>query len=160
MLEAAFRGYALNAVDSKSRLSVPAAFRQTIEARSGSRSIFLGPAEHGDCLVGYDAWWSGKLLDRHDARFADDYSAAESDSAVLMFGTVEELAIDDAGRVVLSPTLRDLGNLGEAGAPALFLGGGNWFQIWHPRIFLARDGLDPRLARIVRAQIAAKKIEL
>lgn len=159
MLEAAFRGYALNAVDSKSRLSVPAAFRQTIETRSANRSVILGPAEHGDCIVGYDAWWSGQLLARHDARFPED-SAAKDEAAQLLFGAVEEPGIDDAGRIVLSQTLREIGHLTETNAPALFIGGGNWFQIWHPRVFLARDGLDPRLAKIVHAQLAAKKVTL
>jgi MraZ protein len=160
VLEAAFRGYALNAVDSKSRLSVPSAFRQGIEKRSGNRTLHLGVAEHNDCLIGYDDYWSNQQLNRLAARFEGDYGPAGDDAAVMMCGGVEALAIDDAGRIVLSPVLRELANLKGDGAPALFLGGGNWFQLWNLHDYLARPGLDPRMAKIARAQAAAKGIAL
>ena len=60
---------------------------------------------------------------------------------------------DETGRCVLPPMMRELG---EIAGRALFLGTGDTFEIWNPDALLAQPGLDPRMARLVRAQLAAK----
>lgn len=153
MAGALFIGYALNAIDAKHRLSVPADYRETLDARGAARTVLLGPAERARCLVGYDPGRGDRLQEQLESRFAGDYSDARDDFARFAFGPSERATIDDAGRVVLSATLLDLGEFDKL---ALFIGAGDYFEIWNPRLLLERPGLDARLERIVRRQLAAR----
>ena len=148
-----FHGYALNAIDAKNRLSIPANFRDVILSRSENRAVVLAISEHSPCLIGYDSRRSAKLQADLEARFAGDYSAARDAQARLAFGASEHLGMEDTGRIILSPTLKDMGELDRH---AFFLGAGDYFEIWNPQLFLETAGLDPRLARIVRRQLDGK----
>src|SRR3546814_8372105 len=65
-----------------------------------------------------------------------------------------DLGYDDNGRIVLSPMIKELGELDRL---AFFIAAGDTFEIWNPNVLLEVKGAsDPRLARIVRAQIEAK----
>ena len=46
-----FQGNALNGVDAKSRLSIPAFIRSVLDRSSEPRSIFLGAHERAPCLT-------------------------------------------------------------------------------------------------------------
>lgn len=152
-----FHGYALNAIDGKNRLSIPAAFRDVILARSETRAVVLGVSEHAPCLIGYDSRRSAKLQADLEARFAGDWTPARDAQARLAFGASEHLGMEDTGRIILSPTLKDMGDLDRH---AFFLGAGDYFEIWSPKLLLAQPGLDPRLARIVGRQLADKGVAL
>ncbi|WP_194744582.1 division/cell wall cluster transcriptional repressor MraZ [Thermaurantiacus tibetensis] len=148
-----FQGTYLNQVDAKHRLSVPAPIRETIEARSGRRTVVLAPSEHAPCLVGYDVTHLETLHRQLEQRFAGDFGPARGNLARTLFASAETLAYDDTGRIILSPILRDLG---ELAGPALFLGAGDYFELWSPARFLETEGIDPRLVRTVRALLQAK----
>ncbi len=148
-----YSGAYLNAVDGKSRLSVPAPIRETIESRSGQKQLVLAPAEHNDCLVGYDLTRFESLQAEIGVRFAGDYGPARSDFARAMFGMAETLRYDDTGRIILSPILKDLGRIETT---VLLLGGGDYFELWSPEHLLETPGQDPRLLRTVRALCAAR----
>lgn len=148
-----YSGAYLNAVDSKSRLSVPAPFRETIEGRSNQKQLVLAPAEHNDCLVGYDLTRFEQLQAEIGARFAGDYGPARADFARAMFGMAETLRYDDNGRIILSPILKDLGRIDSV---ALLLGSGDYFEIWSPERMIGTPGQDPRLVRTVEALLAAR----
>lgn len=148
-----FSGAYLNQVDAKHRLSVPSALRDTIEVRSAARQLVLAPAEHSPCLVGYDITRFEAIQAQLERRFADDWGPARDDFARTMFAMAETLAWDHNGRIILTPILRDLG---ELTGPALFLGAGDYFELWSPARLLERPGADPRLVRTVRALLAAK----
>ena len=60
-MEHFFLGYALNAVDAKGRVSIPADFRGVIERRSQVSTVILGPHPTADCLVAYDRSYSASL---------------------------------------------------------------------------------------------------
>lgn len=152
-----FHGYALNAIDAKSRLSIPANFRDVILARSDTRAVVLAISEYSPCLVGYDSRRSAKLQADLETRFAGDYSPARDAQARLAFGASEHLGMEETGRIILSPTLRDMGELERY---AFFLGAGDYFEIWNPQLLLESAGLDPRLARIVRGQLDGKTAAL
>lgn len=142
-----FHGYAMNAVDAKSRLSVPATYREAIEARSHQRAIVVAPHETAPCLIGYDPAHSSTLAGQLEARFAGDYGAARDAAARMAFGATELLPYDDNGRVVLSPMLKELGEIDRL---VFFLALGAHFEIWNPDVLLAQKALDARLERIVR----------
>jgi MraZ protein len=148
-----FSGAYLNQVDAKHRLSVPAALRETVEARSATKAVVLAPAEHAPCLVGYDITHFERIQSQVETRFAGDFGPSRSAFARAMFGMAERLAYDDNGRIILSAILRDLG---ELAGPALFLGAGDYFELWSPAVLLAEPDIEPRLRRTVMALLAAK----
>lgn len=149
-----FIGNALNAVDGKSRVSVPAGFRDTIERRTSEKWLLLGPHEREPCLVGYDLHRPGRLQAIIDRRFGDDFGPERDDFARAAFGSPEKLPIDDNGRIILPPALRDVG--GIAGT-AFFVAAGDYFEVWNPETFLAAKGETTPLGRIVRKHLDARK---
>ncbi len=148
-----FSGTYMNQVDAKHRLSVPATFRETIETRSGSRTVVLAPAEHAPCLVGYDIGHFEAVHAEIAARFAGDFGPGRGNLARTLFASAETLGYDDNGRIILPPILLELG---ELSGPALFLGAGDYFELWAPGLLLASDDVDPRLKRVVRALMQAR----
>lgn len=148
-----FLGYALNAVDAKNRLSVPASFREVVTARSESKSIVVALAERANCLVGYDAGRPATVKAEIEERFAGDFSETRDNKMRTLLGTSEEVAFDDNGRIVMSSNMRDFGEIEKL---VLFWGMGDFFEIWNPHLFLETPGLDPRIAKMVRKQLAAR----
>jgi MraZ protein len=148
-----FHGYALNAVDAKSRLSIPAEFRDVILARSGTKDVFIGPAPGIDCLLAYDRSHAAKLQARLDNAGADEDTPEGAFRATFLFGSATPLKIDEAGRIVLTQGLRDLGDIA---GHVWFVAGGNWFQLWNPYRYLEQTGLDPRMLRILRREMEAR----
>lgn len=148
-----FHGYALNAVDAKNRLSIPAEFREVITQRSGTRDLYIGPAPGLDCLLAYDRSHAETLQARLDARGEDEDSPEGAMRATFLFGSTKPLSIDDAGRVVLTPGLKDLGDID---GHVWFVAGGRWFQMWNPYRYLEQPGLEPRMVRILRRELEAR----
>lgn len=148
-----FHGHALNAVDAKSRLSIPSEFRDVILARSGTRDVFIGPAPGIDCLLAYDKSHAAKLQARLDRAEHDEDTAEGALKSTFLFGSATPFKIDDAGRIGLTQSLRDLGDIA---GHVWFVAGGNWFQMWNPYRYLEQTGIDPRLLRILRREMEAK----
>ncbi len=153
MTDDSFLGNALNGIDAKGRVSVPASFREVLAARSDGRTLVVAPAERADCLVGYDAGYPAKVRAELESRFTGDYSDARDDRFRATFGAAERVAIDDNGRIIVSAALKDAGELDRS---ALFWGMGDYFEIWNPERFVARPNLDPRVVRLARRLIDAR----
>lgn len=143
----------MNGVDAKHRLSVPAPLRETIEARSQTRELVLGPDEHAPCLIGYDISYFERLEARLDEEFAADFGPGRSQKARSIFGATEQLKYDENGRIILSPLMREMG---EIGSQVIFMGLGHHFELWSPDAFLAQPGQDPRVVRLVKALLAGR----
>lgn len=143
----------MNGIDAKHRLSVPAPLRETIEARSQTKALVLAPAEHAPCLIGYDLTFFERMEQRLAEQFAGDFGPGRSNKARTLFGLSERLKYDDTGRIVLTPTLRDMG---ELGGQAIFLGAGDYFELWAPELLLEQEDQDPRLLRTVKTLLAGK----
>ena len=148
-----FSGTYVNGVDAKHRLSVPSSLRETIEARSQVKALVLSPAEHAPCLIGYDVTYFARIEARLEAEFAQDFGPGRSLKARTLFAMTEQLKYDDTGRIILTPTLRDAG---EIGGQALFMGAGDYFELWSPEVLLAQPDLDPRLVRTVKSLLAGR----
>ena len=140
-----FQGHALNAVDGKGRVSVPAGFRALIEKRAlangldPENTLKIGEHKTGNCLTALDPVASAEL-DRMLVEGVAELPAAErmdalEDARADAFGGLEKVSFDGAGRMVLSPMLRDLGGIEDL---AFFVGAGSSFQIWSPRLALER----------------------
>ena len=148
-----FSGTYVNGVDGKNRLSVPSSLRETVEVRSSVKALVLSPAEHAPCLVGYDVSYFARIERRLEQEFAQDFGPGRGNKARQLFAMAEQLKYDDTGRIVLTPTLRDAG---ELGATAVFLGAGDYFELWAPDLLLARSDLDPRMLRSVQSLLAGR----
>ncbi|HMC92465.1 MAG TPA: division/cell wall cluster transcriptional repressor MraZ, partial [Allosphingosinicella sp.] len=67
-----FQGSALNGVDAKGRLSVPAFVRSVIERRSDARAIVVGAHEIAPCLTAYGRGYARKLYEDMERRRLSD----------------------------------------------------------------------------------------
>ncbi len=157
-LEHLFNGSALNAVDAKGRLSVPAFVRSVIERRSDAKVIILGTHEVDSCLTGYDRNYARILYNENERRRLAEEGAdpkAHFSRARRTFGVTEEAPYDTSGRIILPPMMRRRGGIGEL---ALFVGVGGTFEIWDPR--RALDSGDAELRELAEYRLEEKGIAL
>ena len=149
-----YNGSALNAVDGKGRLSVPAFIRAMIERRSTEKLIVIGKHEVDSCLVGYDANYKGNVLadvtrrKLRDEEQGIDLRAHHSRNR-RAFALTESCAWDSSGRIILPPMMRKIGRIEDL---VLFIGAGETFELWNPQ--LALDSGDADLA-----ELAAYRLE-
>lgn len=138
--ETFFVGHALNAVDAKGRVSVPAAFRSQIDRRAkdeggkdADKELMIAPHPKRDRLRAYDAFGLRDLSAELRESVADLPAAArrEAHEGVRRneLTALTPVTFDGAGRMVLSPILRKLGKIGEL---AFFVGMEDYFEIWSP----------------------------
>jgi MraZ protein len=149
-----FQGSALNAVDAKGRLSVPAFVRSVIERRSDSRAIVVGAHEVSPCLTAYGRNFARNLYNEMERRrlveeerggtLEDHYARARR-----LFGMTEDVPYDPSGRIVMPPMMRRKGKIEDL---ALFVGVGGIVEIWNPRIALEEGDRDLK-------EIAAYRLE-
>lgn len=124
-----------------------------IKARSGASDLYIGPAKGFDCLIAYDATHYRNLQTRLDTQDVDEESVEGAMRAITLFGSSLPYKIDDAGRVVVTTGLRDLGDLTSH---VWMIAGGKWFQMWNPYRFLELPNLEPRLRRTLLREMTAK----
>jgi len=137
--ETFFVGHALNAVDAKGRVSVPAAFRTQIERRTkedgkdAEKELMIAPHPKRDRLRAFDSVGLRDLSTELRDSVADLPAAArrEAHEGVRRneLTALTPIAFDSAGRMVLSPILRKLGKIGDL---AFFVGMEDYFEIWSP----------------------------
>lgn len=157
-LEHLFNGSALNAVDAKGRLSVPAFVRSVIERRSDAKVILLGTHEADTCLAGYDRNYARYLYQENERRRLAEEGAdpqAHFARARRTFGVTEEAPYDTSGRIILPPMMRRRGKIEDL---ALFVGVGGTFEIWNPK--LALESGDADLRELAEYRLEEKGITL
>ncbi len=154
-LEHLFQGSALNAVDAKGRVSVPAFLRSVIERRGDARTIVLAKHDSFEALSAYDPAYAAlkhakleRLLEKQETD-----PAAELDYArrtMMAFGATEEVPYDSSGRIVLPTMMRKKGGIEDL---ALFIGVGETFQLWNPTLFLADPNIPEDMKDIARFRL-------
>ena len=159
-LEHLFQGSALNAVDAKGRVSVPAFLRSVVERRGDARTIVLAKHEAFACLAAYDPAYAAlkhaKLERLFEMEEANPQAALDYQQRNLMaFAASEEVPYDSSGRIVLPPMMRAKGGIGDL---ALFLGAGETFQIWNPEALLSDDRIPEDLKDIARFRLAERGV--
>ena len=154
MARETYSGFAVNAVDAKSRLSIPADHRAVIEARSHERTVILAPHPRGlPCLIGYDTARLAKLQDRLDARYGVEDSDARDDDTRRTLGLAAPVPYDDAGRIMLGADWREAGEIDRLVA---FVGMGDYFEIWNPETLREAKKNDPLIVRAVTRALEAR----
>ncbi|MGH6989570.1 MAG: division/cell wall cluster transcriptional repressor MraZ [Stellaceae bacterium] len=114
-----------NKIDRKGRVSVPAQFRQILNAK-GSDMVVLYPHQAYGAIEGSGMDW----LEDYAQRLAQlpEYDE-ERNSLLTLFADVVQIAPDGEGRIILPEALRDPAGIGDT---ALFVGAGLKFEIWDP----------------------------
>src|SRR5215213_5838383 len=160
-LEHLFQGSALNAVDAKGRVSVPAFLRQVIERRSDARTIVLAKHDAFQALSAYDPAYAAlkhekleRLLEKEET--SPDAQLEYEQRNLMAFAATEEVPYDPSGRIVMPPMMRRKGQIQEL---ALFLGTGETFQIWNPGLFLADERVPEDLKDITRFRLEEKGLK-
>lgn len=126
-----FRGHGLSNVDPKGRLSVPAAYRQAIEARGGGREMLISKHPDVPCIVCYDRLYEEERDTDLKAQRTIELNRGDNKSANVrqrgIYSTSLQISWDPSGRIILPDYLRDRANITTAG---LFVGVGDTFEIW------------------------------
>ena len=154
-LEHLFQGSALNAVDAKGRVSVPAFLRQVIERRGDARNIVLAKHDHFQALSAYDPAYAAlkhskleRLLEKQEIDPASELEHARR--TMMAFGATEEVPYDSSGRVIIPPMMRRKSGIEDL---ALFIGVGETFQLWNPTLFLADKNIPEDMKDIARFRL-------
>ena len=148
---------------------MPASFRALIEKRTapegksadekGDNTLMIGEHAGGACLTALDAVASIEV-DQQLRDSVADLPAAERPTAleaarVEAFGSLEPVKFDSAGRMVLSPMLRAVGEIEDL---AFFLGAGSTIQIWNPVKALAAFPEGSRNRKVLAFLLAERGI--
>ncbi|WP_310496010.1 hypothetical protein [Sandarakinorhabdus sp.] len=152
-----YQGYGLAAIDAKSRLLIPAGYRDCAVARSGTRDILVGIGHGADCLMAYDRSHAARLMADFKTRVGASTDRAVYDEAAFLFGSAQALALDGGGRIVLPAVLKDVG---ELHTHVWFVGSFDWFEIWNPWAYMARPQTHPGQVRLVKSELAARGLPL
>ncbi|WP_448661163.1 division/cell wall cluster transcriptional repressor MraZ [Sphingomonas sp. CJ20] len=155
-----FEGFALQAVDLKGRVAIPADLRAAVERNSDIRQIVVGLHPIDACLSAHDLSWSKEKYDRLDRReqlAADRGEETDARAKRRAFGQVEKAQFDDSGRFVIPPFFRMKANIQKW---AFFNGSGETFDIWAPEVLLKDENADPGLREICEFLCKTKGVKL
>ncbi|MCW4116672.1 division/cell wall cluster transcriptional repressor MraZ [Aurantimonas sp. MSK8Z-1] len=126
-----FLSNAVNNVDAKGRVSIPAAFRQVLAAK-GFRELYALQAinEPAIDVGGID------LLERYEKRLEaeDPFSQTYSDMSLFTYGDGAFLKTDGEGRISVNDFIRTHTGIADRVA---FVGRNHFFQLWEPAKFEA-----------------------
>jgi MraZ protein len=118
-----FRGRYEHTIDAKGRTSLPARYRDVLEA-SGERRIVVTSALD-PCLVAYSMPEWAAFEERLGKLPAFD-RAVQKVKRLYVSGAVE-CEVDDSGRILVPPTLRDYARLSK---DVLWAGMGKYAELW------------------------------
>ena len=158
-LEHLFQGSALNAVDAKGRVAIPAFLRTVIERRGDSRTIVIAKHEAFPCLSAYDPGYAAtkhskleRLLEKEETN--PDAALEYQQRNLMAFAATEEVPYHSSGRILMTPMMRRKGEIGDL---ALFLGTGETFQIWNPDRLLKDPRIPEDLKDITRFRLEERR---
>jgi MraZ protein len=121
-----FLSTAVNNVDAKGRVSVPARFRAVLQTRGYQELYALRCLDIPALDVG-----GLDLLDRYEALLTKDdpFLQSSDDLGFFLYGDGDFLKLDPDGRILLSDFIREHSGITDKVA---FVGRGRHFQIWEP----------------------------
>lgn len=121
-----FLSNAVNRVDAKGRVSVPAHFRSVVQKRGYSELYALRALDIPALDVG-----GLDLLDRYEQRIAqeDPFLQTADDMSFFCHGDGMFLKLDQDGRITITDFMREHSGISSEVA---FVGRGTFFQMWEP----------------------------
>ncbi|WFP66064.1 MULTISPECIES: division/cell wall cluster transcriptional repressor MraZ [unclassified Mesorhizobium] len=143
-----FLSNAVNRIDAKGRVSVPAHFRAVVQKRGYAELYALRCLDLPAMDVG-----GLDLLDRYEQRIAleDPFLQTADDMSFFCHGDGTFLKLDQDGRITMTDFIREHTGISNEVA---FVGRGNFFQIWEPGR-LAAYGAQAR-ARLLQLRQGTK----
>ena len=135
-----FLSNAVNRIDSKGRVSVPALFRAVLQKRGLGELYALQAID----MAAIDAGGMD-LLERYEARLAQDdpFLRSSDDMSFFCHGDGAFLKLDKDGRITVTDFIREHTGITDEVA---FVGRGHFFQMWRPEKFHAyREEVRERL---------------
>jgi transcriptional regulator MraZ len=144
-----FRGRYEHTIDAKGRTSVPARYRDVLDA-AGERRVVLTSALD-PCLVAYaPPEWNA--FEERLGKLPQFDRAVQKLKRIYVSGAVE-CEIDDVGRILVPPSLREHARLRKE---VLWAGSGRYAELWDKEEWLMRC----ETTEDERRQIAARLSEL
>ena len=121
-----FLSSAVNRIDAKGRVSVPAHFRTVVQQRGYSELYAIRQLDVPALDVG-----GLDLLDRYEERMKleDPFLQTADDMSFFVHGDGAFLKVDQDGRITMTDFIRDHTAIKDEVA---FVGRGGFFQIWEP----------------------------
>ena len=118
-----FQGAAQLNLDSKNRLAIPARYRDMLVAHCAGQLVLTADAD--GCLLLYPQpeWQPIREKLMQLSAFNPRIRALQR----FLVGHAEDMAMDGAGRVLISPTLRNFAALDKR---VMLVGQGSKFEIW------------------------------
>ncbi len=168
---AVFNDVHMNGVDLKGRVSLPAAFRQTIEIRCGSGKVASGlektlrMTRHPTlpCIEvsdGLQIAETEEQMTAHAARVSEQTGELMGDILDRLeaeaFPLMKDVNFDAAGRMILPERLRTKANIT---GDAFFVGRGRRFRIWSPDVLRATPGGESEEVIEEMEELLAKRKE-
>jgi MraZ protein len=143
-----FLSSAVNRIDAKGRVSVPAHFRTVVQSRGYSELYAIRQLDVPALDVG-----GLDLLDRYEERIAleDPFLQSADDMSFFVHGDGAFLKLDHDGRITVTDFIREHTGISSEVA---FVGRGNFFQMWEPKK-LSAYGAEVR-ARLSRLRQGTK----
>jgi MraZ protein len=138
-----FLSNAINNIDAKGRVSVPARFRSVLQKRGYSELYALRALEIPALDVG-----GLDLLDRYEQRMEleDPFLQTAEDMSFFCHGDGAFLKLDQDGRITVTDFIRDHTGITDTVA---FVGRGQFFQVWDPSRFTEyREQVRERLLKM------------
>lgn len=118
-----------NRLDTKGRISVPAAFRSSLNSENFSGVVLYRSFTH-NCIEGVSMSRMEKIASATDQM--EMFDGELDDLSALVFADARPLQFDVTGRIIIPEDLLKHANITDT---ALFVGRGNSFQIWKPSDF-------------------------
>lgn len=143
-----FKGEFTQKVDTKGRVSIPAAFRRVLEqgdpeCASGGLPNFV--LVYGDKRRSFIEAYTQTSMAEVDDKIANLPRGSKARRALerMFSGQAQPAQVNETGQVVLSPKIRSKFDLTNE---AYFIASGDTFQIWKPEAYDAQvDDLDEYL---------------
>jgi len=147
-----FLSSAVNKVDAKGRVSVPAHFRAVVQKRGYAELYALRALDVPAMDVG-----GLDLLDRYEERIAneDPFLQTADDMSFFIHGDGAFLKLDQDGRITMTDFVREHTGIGSEVA---FVGRGQFFQMWEPERLRAY-GAEVR-ARLLKLRQQASRSQV
>lgn len=149
-----FLSSAINRIDSKGRVSVPAHFRSVVQKRGYGDLYALRVLDVPALDVG-----GLDLLDRYEERIAleDPFLQTADDMSFFCHGDGAFLKLDQDGRITVTDFLREHTGIE---AEVAFVGRGTFFQMWEPsRLKAHGEAVRARLLKLRQAAAANRNGE-
>jgi MraZ protein len=141
-----YEGSALQAVDEKGRVAIPADLRAAAERNSDTRIIVVQWHPFDPCLSVHDQGYTASkfnLVHRPDEGLYDGTGGGRR-AKRQAFGGSERAPFDSSGRFVLPPFYRSKAKIGRW---AFFTGAGDTFDIWSPEALMQDETPENALIR-------------